>query len=340
MTAILINVIQIVTLLAVSVIFITYRLGHSGQVWELASAAKVVVPHSFIHVIYQSTIAILLLVGFESVTALGAEAKRPEKDVKRAVLLSLVIQGGICYLIEYFAANFAAGEKTITYAQAAKDPAPIGTMLHNIGNQSLGGTGTSLSLIVAITVLLALIGTTLACLNTGVRVTYSMAKDKEMPSILGLLHGDFATPHGGIIVLTIISAILGAYAASPYQVDNITQITLASNTGTFLVYGMTCLITIVAFASRHDKHPVKHYLVPGLGALMNVAELLGVVYLAVKAGGTTATDAYKALGIVGAWILAGAIWVLLNPRMRGSKVLHDPGKRVAPTDTGVPQPVA
>jgi amino acid transporter len=339
MTSILINVIQIVTLLSVSVIFIAYRLGHSGQVWELASAGKVVIPHSFVHVIYQSTIAILLLVGFESVTALGAEAKRPEKDIKRGVLLSLIIQGGICYLIEYFAANFAAGEKTITYAKAATDSAPIGTMLTNIGNQSLGGTGTTLSLIVAITVLLALIGTTLACLNTGVRVTYSMAKDKEMPSILGLLHGDFATPHGGIIVLTVISALLGVYAASPYQVDNITQITLASNTGTFLVYGMTCLITIVAFASRHDRHPLKHYLVPGLGAFMNVAELLGVVYLAVKAGGSSATDAYKALAIVGAWIVAGAIWVGLNPRMRGSKVLHDPGKRVA-TDAGVPQPVA
>jgi amino acid transporter len=338
MTSIMINVIQIVTLLAVSVIFIAFRLGHSSAVWELASAGKVVIPHSFLHVIYQSTIAILLLVGFESVTALGAEAKRPDKDIKRGVLLSLIIQGGICYLIEYFAANFAAGEKTITYAKAATDPAPIGTMLTNIGNHSMGGTGTTLSLIVAITVLLALIGTTLACLNTGVRVTYSMAKDKEMPSILGLLHGDFATPHGGILVLTVVSAILGVYAATPYQVDNITQITLASNTGTFLVYGMTCLITIVAFANRHDKHPLKHYLVPGLGAFMNVAELFGVVYLAVKAGGTTATDAYKALGIVGAWIIAGAVWVALNPRMRGAKVLHDPGKRVAPAE--VPQPVA
>ena len=48
----------------------------------------------------------------------------------------------------------------------------------------------------AVTVLLALVGTTLACLNTGVRVTYAMAKDKEMPGILGLLHGKYATPHG------------------------------------------------------------------------------------------------------------------------------------------------
>src|ERR1700690_3643885 len=168
MTAIIINVIQITSLLAVSVIFIAYRIGHHNKVYEISSAMKVIVPSSFIHVLYQGTIAILLLVGFESVTALGAEAINPDKDIKRGILLSLLIQGGICYLIEYFAANFAAGKATQTYAQAGVHPAPIGSMLTNIGNSALGNTGTTISLIVAGTVLLALSGTTLACLNTGV----------------------------------------------------------------------------------------------------------------------------------------------------------------------------
>src|SRR5207302_11041702 len=141
---------------------------------------------------------------------------------------------------------------------SAADPAPIGTMISHASNAVIGSnTGTTVSLIVAFTVLIALLGTTLACLNTGVRVTYAMAKDKEMPGILGLLHGRFATTHGGIWVLTALSALLGIYGANPKTVDNLTQITLASNTGTFLVYGLSCLVTIVAFASRHDRHPVK-----------------------------------------------------------------------------------
>ncbi len=329
MTSIIINVIQITCLVLVSILFIAYRLGHANEVYSLANAGKVIIPHSLMHVIYQSTIAILLLVGFESVTALGAEAINPEKDIKKGVLLSLIIQGGICYLFEYFAANFANGAKTATYTIAATgsspaqhltgysasgaDPAPIGTMLTNVGNRMLGHTGATVSLLVALTVLIALLGTTLACLNTGVRVTYSMAKDKEMPGILGVLHGKFATPHGGIIILTALSAAIGVYCATPYNVDNITQVTVASNTGTFLVYGMTCVVAIVAFASRHDRHTIKHYLAPGLGALMNVAELFGVVYLAVTAGGATAKDAYKSLAIVGVWIVIGIVWVALNP---------------------------
>ncbi|MHB8467305.1 MAG: APC family permease [Acidimicrobiales bacterium] len=343
MTAIVINVVQITTLLLVSILFVAYRLGHSSQVFELANAGKVVIPHSLIHVIYQSTIAILLLVGFESVTALGAEALKPETDIKKGILLSLIIQGGICYLIEYFAANFVVGKTTATfdvaasgtaaaqhltgYAASGTDPAPIGTMIHNIAETSLGHTGTTVSLLVAVTVLMALLGTTLACLNTGVRVTYAMAKDKEMPGILGLLHGRFATPHGGIAVLTVISAAIGVYCATPYNVDNITQVTVASNTGTFLVYGMTCIIAIVAFASRHDRHVLKHYLVPGLGALMNLAELFGVIYLAVTAGGTSAKDTYKSLAIVGGWIVLGIIWVALNPSKGHAKGVVEDRKK-------------
>ena len=335
MTAIVINVIQITCLVLVSILFIAYRLGHGSELYSLANAGGVVIPHSFIHVIYQSTIAILLLVGFESVTALGAEALKPETDIKKGILLSLIIQGGLCYLFEYFAANFANGAKTATftvagvgsaapthltgYAASGADPAPIGTMITNIGNKMLGHTGSTVSLLVAATVLIALLGTTLACLNTGVRVTYAMAKDKEMPSILGLLHGKYATPHGGILVLTAISAAIGVYCATPYNVDNITQITVASNTGTFLVYGMTCIVALVAFASRHDKHTLKHFVVPGVGALMNLAMLFGVVYLAVTAGGSSSKDAYKSIGIVVAWCVIGVIWVALNPHRHHAK---------------------
>jgi len=32
--------------------------------------------------------------------------KNPKKDIGRAVLLSLAIQGAVCYLFEYFAANY------------------------------------------------------------------------------------------------------------------------------------------------------------------------------------------------------------------------------------------
>ena len=208
-TALAITVIQLAAIAAFTVFAIYFRMSHPALHYEHASALSVVAPHSFVNIIYQSTIAILLLVGFESVTALGAEAVNPDKDIKRGVLISLAIQALVAYMAQYFAANFAISAETITaktasgaqvagLAAAAIDSAPIGTMLTNMVNTVFGGAGTAVAVVFCLTVLLALIGTTLACLNAGVRITYSMARDKEVPSILGLTHGKFATPHAGI----------------------------------------------------------------------------------------------------------------------------------------------
>jgi amino acid transporter len=350
--SIVINVIQVTCLLAVSIVFIWFRLAHphahpaAGTSFD-QSAGHILIPHHFIDMIYQSTVAILLLVGFESVTALGAEARNPDKDIKRGVLISLLIQGGVCYLFEYFAANFAIGGALISntdpasnkliggYAAAANSKgtsAPIGDMIHTIGENNLGHSGTTLAVIVALTVLLALIGTTLACVNTGVRVTYSMSKDKEMPSVLGWLHGRWATPHGAIIVMTVVAAALGVFGVNPYQVDNLTQITLASNIGTFLVYGATCIIALVAFASRPDKHLVKHIVLPGLGAAMNIFEMLAVFYIAFSEGtGTTPGNAIRALLVVGVWAALGVLWVYVNPKKRAARQVVNDRQTVATT---------
>ena len=137
-----------------------------------------------------------------------------------------------------------------------------------------------------------------------------MGKDKEMPSLLGLLHGRFATPHWGILVLTLISIGFGMYGV--LDIDKLTQITLASNTGTFLVYGMTNAIVLVAFWSRAERNAVKHIVVPGLGTLANVGMLFAILYLNITSGGSTASDTVIALGIVVVWIVAGVVWLVVN----------------------------
>ena len=327
-TSIVINAIQLVSLLAFSVLAIIYRVAHPGLAYT-ATVPSILLPHNFMNVIFQSTIAILLLVGFESVTALGSEAINPKKDIRRAILLSLIIQGVFAYLFEYFAANyFVSGQLTTTmangsvvtgYGASAASGAPIGDMIRLIGDKMLGGTGLSLVLVMAFTVVLALIGTTLACLNTGVRITYAMSKDKEMPSVFGLLHGRFATPQWGIWVLVAMSAAFGAYGV--INVDHLTQITLASNTGTFLVYGFTNLICLIAFWSRPGANFMKHKVVPLLGFLANLMMLVGVVVLSFKAGGSTSHDTAIALAMVIVWMAVGVVWFVMNTRRQGHKLL-------------------
>jgi len=208
---IVINVIQILSLITFSVLAIVYRATHPAVHYLHPTALSVITPHDFSGLIFQVTIAILLVVGFESATALAAEAKNPGRDIPRAVVLSLIIQAVIFYFLEYFAANFfvnsdytsGTGKNAVSgFAAAFSSGAPIGDMAKIIGDQMLGGTGTMIAVILAATVVIALIGTTLSCLNTGVRVTYAMGKDTEMPVVFGFLHGKYRTPHVGVIVLT------------------------------------------------------------------------------------------------------------------------------------------
>ncbi|HXY38488.1 MAG TPA: APC family permease, partial [Vicinamibacteria bacterium] len=146
------------------------------------SAGSVIKPHAFSYMIIQACIAILILVGFESVTSMGEEAKNAKRDIPRAVILSLLIQGVFCYLIEYFAANYML-HNGYQVSNALGSAAPVGDMMIIAGTWLFGSpdAGRAFMLVQALTVFLALIGTTLSCMNTGARVTYAMGRDKEVP---------------------------------------------------------------------------------------------------------------------------------------------------------------
>ncbi len=85
---------------------------------------------------------------------------------------------------------------------AAGSAAPIGDMMIIVGDALLGqGHGKYFMLAEAFTVFLALIGTTLSCMNTGARVTYAMGKDDEAPEHFGMLHAESLTPRRAIWTL-------------------------------------------------------------------------------------------------------------------------------------------
>jgi basic amino acid/polyamine antiporter, APA family len=332
--SIIINVIQLTALVVFSIMAIAFRLKNPLVVlpdgWYHPAAVSIVVPHNLSWLLLQSTIAILILVGFESSTALGAEAKNPRRDIPRGVLLSLVIQGIFAYLLEYFAANYALSDKltytaadgsTLTGIQAAAaSSAPIGDMAIQLGNAFLGGNGFAFMLIIAFTVAIAILGTTLAAMNTGVRISFAMAQDAEMPEIMGLLHGRFATPFMGVVAMVIVSAVIGSLGVAGGVVA-LTGITLASNLGTFVLYALICGITIVAFAGRFDFSLVKHAIIPVLGLIANVGMVLAIFVLGLQAGGTTAQATFLAIGFGAIWLAVSVLYFIISSRRKGQAIV-------------------
>jgi APA family basic amino acid/polyamine antiporter len=317
-TSIVINVIQWGTLVVFSGLAIYYRI-HNPQgttAWTFSGAWDVVRPHTLNGVLIQSTLAILILVGFESSTSLSAETKNPRTTIPRAVIISLIVQGLLAYLIEYFAAGtmisdkltgLVDGKAVTGMAAAAASGAPIGDLAVLIGNNVLHGIGFGLMISMAVTVAIAIIGTTLSCMNTAMRITGGMAADQELPSMMGFIHKKFAIPHVALIALIMVSAVIGAIGVR--SVVGLTGIALASNLGTFVLYGLTCAWTIVAYRKRADHHILLHDVIPALGLLANVVMLIAIVYLYVSGNADSQNEAYIMFVIAGGWLVVSIAYV-------------------------------
>src|SRR5438477_2842604 len=311
------------------------------------TAKSVISPHNWGWVFVQATVAILILVGFESVTSMGGEAKNAKRDIPIAVITSLLVQGAFCYLIEYFATNYFLNSG-YTMQSASGSAAPIGDMMVLVGNHFFNGHGRAFMLIEAFTVFLALIGTTLSCMNTGARVTYAMGKDKEMPDSLGMLHEGNLTPHRAIWTLAVISAIVGcvtvlmvfgdagapadsAIQALPHGFwssfgytthdkmaavpNSFLTTTLASNFGTFLLYMLSCITCLVGYHKHPKFSMIRHLLIPLFGLLANLA-CMAFCLIGPFMGYGTMMEAVLVMGIVvgcgseggGCLLRTGEVW--------------------------------
>ncbi len=314
------------------------------------TAKSVVGPHKFSYIFVQACVAILILVGFESVTSMGEEAKDPKRHLPWAILLSLTIQGAICYLFEYFATNYLLNPG-YNMSAAGASSAPIGDLMVITGTWLFGSysAGRAFMLIQALTVFLALIGTTLACLNTGARVTYAMGRDKEVGSHFGLLHGKNLTPHRAIWTLAILSIVIGMITVTTYlggttpaaldkhnvwysfgifspsfysTVPNTFLITtLVSNFGTFLLYMTTCIVAIVAFKEHHMFNGIKHMVIPLFGLLANLACMLFYLVGPFSVAGMSWHESYIALGVAFLWGLYGWIYFAKGSKASGKPII-------------------
>jgi basic amino acid/polyamine antiporter, APA family len=335
-----------------------------GNFLSHPTARSVVGIHNGAWIFIQATVAILILVGFESVTSMGGEAKNAKRDVPIAVITSLLVQGAFCYLIEYFCANYFLNSG-YTMQSAAGSAAPIGDMMVVVGDALFGqGHGRIFMLVEAFTVILALIGTTLSCMNTGARVTYAMGKDQELAGNLGALHTKNLTPHRAIWTLAIISAIIGCVSVSvvfggasttltdaaiqalPHGLfssvgyfshntlaalpNTLLMVTLASNFGTFLLYMLSCITCIVAYHGHPQFKLIRHLLIPLFGLLANLA-CMAFYLIGPFMGYGSKREPLFALGIAAVWAIYGGIYFIRSSKGSGRTTLIQ--ERV--TDTAV-----
>ena len=126
------------------------------------------------------------------------------------------------------------------------------------------------------------------------------------------------------LVLVGFSCLIAAIGVQ--SVVGLTGIALASNFGTFVLYGLTCVWTILAFLERHERNMVRHLIIPVLGLIANVTMLGAILYLYVIGNADAQREAYICFAIAGGWALISGLYVVLNSMRKGRSLMAVPGR--------------
>ncbi|MHB8693022.1 MAG: APC family permease [Solirubrobacteraceae bacterium] len=179
-------------------------------------------------------VCIFSLVGFESATALGGEAKRPFKDVPRAVIWSLIATGLFMIVMSYVEVY---GTRNM-HSPLNSLSAPLNTLADAY---SVGFFKTPVSL----GAMISFFGLSLSCLNAGARIIMPLGGHGFLPKQLHQTHSRNLTPHAAILVFIIAIAgvpiVMHGFGTDP--------LTIFNDAGTLAAFGFLFayfLITIAA----------------------------------------------------------------------------------------------
>jgi len=102
--------------------------------------------------------------------------------------------------------------------------------------------------------------------------------------------------------------------------NSLLTITLASNFGTFLLYGLSCITCLVCFHNHPQFKVVRHLLIPVFGVLANLG-CMAFYLIGPFMGYGTKMEPLLALGIALVWAIYGGIYFTRASRRMGRTTL-------------------
>src|SRR3989440_843264 len=140
-------------------------------------------------------LAFLAFGGFDMVAAAGEEIASPERNLPKAILLTLFIVLGLYLLVTFVALG------VLPWSELGASPAPLAAA----ATQFLGSTGRQLTAAAAI---LTTAATGNAVLVVTSRVAFAMARDGLLPGLVARVHPKTGTPWGARLLNGILLALV------------------------------------------------------------------------------------------------------------------------------------
>ncbi|HEY9642667.1 MAG TPA: APC family permease [Coleofasciculaceae cyanobacterium] len=173
-------------------------------------------------------------VGFESATTLGDEAKRPLRNIPRAVILSTIVSGVFFMIMSYIEVLGFSGT-SIAFNEST---APMSDLANFAGVGFFG-------LIISLCATVSLFACTLASLNAGARIFFSMGRHGIFHSSIGRAHGRNETPHVAITLVSLAAFIVPTLMT----MAGVKVLDIYAYTGTIATYGFLVAYILISIAA-------------------------------------------------------------------------------------------
>jgi basic amino acid/polyamine antiporter, APA family len=240
-------------------------------------------PHGAAGLMLAALLGFLAFGGFDMVAAAGEEVSRPERNLPRAILLTLAAVLALYLLVAFVAIGVlgasALGDSSAPLADAAS-----------------AFDGEPARRLVELTALLTTAATANAVLVVVSRIAFAMGRDRLLPRALGVVSERTGAPWAALVASALALAAVAATAS----------ISFAAATGGFLyvLHFVPPLVVLTLLRRRGDAEPA--FKVPRASVVLPLA-FAACALLAVASGSEGAAGGLT-------WLAAGAVGRVLVSR--------------------------
>ncbi len=199
-------------------------------------------------------------IGFDAVSTVAQEAKNPQRDMPRAIMLSLVV----CTVLYILVTLVLTG--IVNYTELSV-PAPIAVAIDKAGTLSW------LSPLIKLGAVSGLTTVVLVMLIAQARIFFAMSKDGLLPKFFSKVSKTKKTPRNA----TIVTAVCASLIAGLLPINVLGELV---SIGTLAAFVIVCIsIVVLRKTQPHLRRPFKTPLVPFVpiaGAVVCLAQMVAL----------------------------------------------------------------
>ncbi|CAK7282451.1 amino acid permease [Streptomyces sp. RM1] len=218
-------------------------------------------------------------IGFDAASTAGEEAKNAQRDLPRAIMLSLVIVTGLYVLVAAVAVG-ARPWRSFNDSEAA-----LAQIMKDVTGQSFWAT------LLAFCAVIAIASVVLTVLYGQTRILFAMSRDGLMPKVFARVHPKSGAPRANTVIVSLFCGILAA--AIPLG-----QLADATSIGTLFAFALVNVAVVVLRWTRPNMR--RGFRVP----LSPLLPALGFVFCVWMMGSLSAVT----WTVFGVWLVVGLVF--------------------------------